>query len=191
MKKTLIVTAHPSSKGFTHQIAAAYKKGREAKGYQVEILDLYKTDLKQDYLTFEEKSDMSIVDDTKKAIQAKITESDDIVFVHPLWWVGTPAILKNFIDQNLSSRFAFRYIDGKPVGLLTGKTSSVFITCDGPLWLYVLIALPFMVIWRFAILQYCGLRVNTISVFDRKMFRSEAEQQKFLKKVEKKALKFK
>ena len=43
----LIITAHPSSKGFTHKIAESFKTGAEASGKTVEILDLYKTDLQK------------------------------------------------------------------------------------------------------------------------------------------------
>jgi putative NADPH-quinone reductase len=157
--KTLIITAHPSSKGFTHQIAEAYKKGCEVKARasvengpkftasidggsptdtteqststtsesSVEILDLYKTDIKQDFLRYEERSDMAKPDSAREAMQAKIASADDIVFVHPMWWVSPPAILKNFIDVNFAAHFAFRYINGKPVGLLKGKTTSVVI----------------------------------------------------------------
>ena len=37
---TLIVTAHPSPEGHTHQIAAAYREAREKRGDHVESLDL-------------------------------------------------------------------------------------------------------------------------------------------------------
>lgn len=191
--KTLIVTAHPSSKGFTHQIAEAYKKGREAKALalgvsaesEVEILDLYKTDIKQDFLRYEERADMGKPDPARDAMQAKITAADNIVFIHPLWWVSAPAILKNFIDVNFAARYAFRYVNGSPVGLLKGKTGAVFITCDGPRWLYWLIAMPFRTIWIHGIIQLCGIKVKAFKLFDRKMFRTEEEKAKFLQKVEK------
>lgn len=184
--KTLIVTAHPSSKGFTHQIAEAYKKGRESKGHTVEILDLYKTDLKQDFLKFEDiREDLAKPDSVRDQMRAKITEADDIVFCHPLWWVGMPAILKNYIDVNFGARFAYRYVNGRPVGLLKGKTSSVFITCDGSLWMYRIMSMPFKVIWKYPILLLCGFKVRSFEVFDKKLFRTESEQKSFLEKVEK------
>lgn len=182
---TLIVTAHPSSKGFTHQIAEAYKKGKEAKGDTVEILDLYKTELQQGYLSFENiREDLSKPDPIREAMQSKIVKADNIVFIHPLWWLGTPAIMKNYIDVNFSAHFAFKYVNGKPVGLLQGKTAAVFITCDGSLWLYRLLALPFKTIWKYPILMLCGLKVKAFEVFDRKLFRTEGEKDKFLHKVE-------
>ena len=182
---TLIITAHPSSKGFTHRIAAAFSRGRTETGHTVEILDLYKTDLKQDYLNFENIREIP-VDPIRVALQAKITGADEIVLVHPLWWMGPPAIMKNFLDNNLMARFAYRYLEGgKRVGLLKGKKAKVFITCDGPLYIYLLLAMPFWTIWFFGVLTFCGMKVTSFKLFDQKMKRSEAECDAFLKKVEK------
>lgn len=181
--KSLIITAHPSSKGFTHKIAEAYKKGKEELGWEVEILDLYKTDLKQGFLTYEEKTDMANPDPVREAMQAKITSANDIVFVHPLWWVSMPAILKNFLDVNFAAHFAFKYVNGRPVGLLKGKTGSVFITCDAPKWLYMVIAMPFETIWRLAIIRYCGLKGKAFKVFYKKLFSTTERDQEFLDMV--------
>ncbi len=182
---TLIVTAHPSSKGFTHEIAAAYARGRTTQGHTVEILDLYKTDLKQGFLTFENFREYDHDVETRKVIQQKLMDAGEVVFIHPLWWMGPPAILKNFLDNNLTARFAFRYIDGKLVGLMKGRDARVFITCDGNFWLYFMMALPFWSIWYFAILRYCGFNVKSLKVLDKKMKRSREYLDKYLVMVEK------
>lgn len=87
-KNILIITAHPSSLGFTHKIADAYKMGSEEVGNTVEILDLYKTDLKQDFLKFENPRDMANPDSVREIMHKKITEANELVFVHPMWWNG-------------------------------------------------------------------------------------------------------
>ncbi len=189
MKKILIVTAHPSSHGFTHQIANAFKEGALSKGHEVEVLDLYKTDLQMPFLTFEEKKEMANLSPAVLAIQDKMRWSTDMVFVHPLWWMGTPAIMKNFFDNVLTPGFAYKYIDGKRHGLLKDKTGHVFITCDAPMYLFRLMFVPFKMIWNFGLLYFCGLKHKSFEVFDRKLFRTEEEQQKFLKKVKKIAMK--
>lgn len=192
MHKTLIITAHPSSKGFTHQIAAAFKESREkasgkkamaAGGTTVEILDLYKTDLKQGFLTFENIREMP-ADPVRDALQKKILEADELVFIHPMWWLSPPAIMKNFLDNNFGARFAYKYeLGGKRVGLLGPRTARVYITCDGPLWIYILLALPFWSIWSLGILHFCGLKVKSFSVFDKKRLRTEKEMEHYLRKV--------
>lgn len=183
-KKALVITAHPSSKGFTHKIAEAYIKGVTQAGGEAELLDLYKTDLKQDFLRFESVREIA-PDAARTAIQAKITAADELVFIHPLWWLGPPAILKNFLDQNISARFAFQYVNGKRVGLLKGKSACVFITCDGSMFLYTLLAQPFRITWQLAVILYCGMKNRAFKVLDKKTWRSEADQQKFLTKIEK------
>jgi NAD(P)H dehydrogenase (quinone) len=189
---TLIVTAHPSSKGFTHEIANKFAETRRKLGYTVEILDLYKTDLKQDYFAYEELRTMP-ADPVKAAMQKKITDANEVVFIHPLWWMGPPAIMKNYIDVNFAARFAYRYLPpsnpnskmGKRVGLLHGKTARVFITCDGSRWTYLALGLPFAVIWVLCILTYNGMTMGNFTLLDRKMFRTREYLDNFLKKVEK------
>ena len=180
--KTLIITAHPSPKGFTHKIAEAYKSGAESVGVDVEIIDLYKEPVRQPYLTFENIKDLK-ADQLRDHYQNKIKEANDIVFVHPLWWGAPPAILKNFIDCNFSSQFAFKYVNGRPVGLLNGRTAGVYITCDGSMWIYRLLALPFKIVWGLIVLRTCGLKVRKISVLDKKNKKTEEELVKFLETV--------
>lgn len=197
-KKALVITAHPSSKGLTHRIAEAYKRGAESTGASVEIMDLYAPEFRQDFLRFENIRETP-TDAVKEAIQKKISEADELVFIHPLWWMGPPAILKNFLDVNISARFAFRYVPrvgfwskcaglvmggGKRIGMLQGKTACVFITCDGPLWLYSMMALPFWSVWHFAILYYCGMKTRAFRILDKKTFRPESDWNKYLAKAE-------
>ena len=188
--KTLIITAHPSSKGFTHRIAEAYKEGAQSSGLEVEILDLYKEPILQGYLSFENIKDKT-VDLLRDSYQNKIWEASDIVFIHPLWWGAPPAIMKNFIDCNVSAGFAFKYVKGRPVGLLKGRTASVYITCDGAMWLYRLLGIPFRMTWSLITLRVCGLKVGKISIFDKKFKRTEEEHAKFLEGVKKDAKKLK
>jgi NAD(P)H dehydrogenase (quinone) len=201
-KKVLVVTAHPSSLGLTHRIADAYRRGAESVGAHVEILDLYKaaeSGLRQDFLTYENIRETP-TDNVKTIMQQKIADADELVFVHPLWWMGPPAILKNFIDVNFSARFAFRYVprigiwskfagilmgEGKRIGMLKGKSACVFITCDGTYLLYFLMALPFWSIWHFGTFFYCGIKTRSFRVLDQKTFRPPADWDKFLSKIEK------
>ena len=130
---SLIITAHPSSHGFTHAIAQKYRETKEKKGHTVEVLNLYTTDLKMGYLTYEEKSDMKKSDPVREAIQTRITAADELVFVFPIWHVNMPAILKNFFDTIFTGGFAYQYTKDTfifPIKLLGGKTARVFCTCD-------------------------------------------------------------
>ncbi len=186
MSKTLIVTAHPSSKGLTHGIANSVAEARREKGVEVEILDLYKTNLRQDFFAFE---DIHVIpaDPNRDALQKKIAEADELIFVHPIWWLSMPAIMKNFIDNNIQARFAYRYIEGKRVGLLKGKTARVYVTCDAPKMLYLFLAVPYFTVWVAGILVFCGVKVNSFTVIRNRGFKDDAERAVYLSKLKKKS----
>ena len=173
---TLIVTAHPSSKGLTHQIAATYKELSETEGRQVEVLDLYTTELKQDFLRFEDAREMT-KDDITVQMQQKIDWAEEIVFVFPVWWADAPAILKNWVDCNFSAGFAFKYIDGKPVGLLKGKTARIFATSRAPGFVYTIFPVSYRILWGMMRLGFCGIKTTSIKVFG-KMNKMDDEQKK-------------
>ncbi len=161
---TLIITAHPSSKGFTHVIANTYRENSELEGRQVELLDLYTTDLKQDFLRFENMKEIR-KDKTTESMQQKIEWAEEIVFVFPVWWADAPAILKNWIDCNFTAGFAFKYIDGKPVGLLKGKTARIYATSGAPSFVYTLFPLSYRLLWGMLRLGFCGMKTTSIKVF--------------------------
>lgn len=124
------------------------------------------------------------IDEIKNLYQEKIKWADHIIFIHPLWWGTMPAILKNFIDCNFSSGFAFKYQNGRPVGLLKGRMVSVYITCDGPMWAYRILGVPFKRIWSELFFGIVGLKIKNFRILDKKFKRTEGELERFLKKVE-------
>ncbi len=184
MSKTLIITAHPSSKGFTHGIANAVLEKRKEAGDEVEIIDLYKTNFTQDYLRFENIREVP-PDKNREIIQQKITEANELIFVHPIWWLSMPAIMKNFIDNNITAKFAYKYVKGKRVGLLKGKTARVYVTCDAPFWLYLILAIPYLTVWVAGILMFCGIEVTGFTIIRNRKFKNDNARTKFLEKLKK------
>ena len=185
--KRLIITAHPSSTWFTHKIAKSYKEGAESIWDKAEIVNLYDKKYYQDFLAFEDIKNIKedIVRDT---IQEKISKSDELIFVFPIWWWWFPAILKNFFDVNLSSWFAFKYLKWwKVEKLLSGKKAKVFATCDAPWFIYKLFIFPLRVKWYLSmyILGFCWIKITNFLLFD-SMWKSkwdESKREKMLKKV--------
>lgn len=154
--KTLIISAHPSSAGHTHQIVNTYTKAREALGHEVQHYDLYTTEHQLPFLKFESPSEWP-AHPSITHFQDRVIWADEIVFVHPVWWHGMPAIMKNWIDTIFQSKFAFKYVDGKPVGLLKGRSAKVFATSGGPTLLFTIFFSPFRLVWEKMINGFCGL----------------------------------
>jgi NAD(P)H dehydrogenase (quinone) len=159
MKKILIINCHPNHASFNFGIAAAYKKGALEAGADVKeiiIADLaFNPNLKHGYQQRTEHEP-----DLIEAWE-KIKWADHLVWIHPVWWGGLPAIAKGFIDRLFLPGMAFQY---KPNSvfwdkLLTGKTARIIATLDQPGWYYwLMFGRPSTNQLRKSTLEFCGVK---------------------------------
>ncbi len=164
--KTLVITAHPSTKGFTHKIAQRYQSAQQAVGGDVRVIDLYRDmDYRQDFLSFEDAKGSWSGQDVRDRIQSDISWADELVFVCPMWWSGMPAIMKNFLDNNFTAGFAFTYENGRPKGLLSEKTVRLFMTADGPKVMYAVIKPLLWILMSKVIFGFCGMKMMSFDIF--------------------------
>ncbi len=159
--KSLIIYAHPNTGGHCKFILEELTSDFEIQGIDYELLDLYK--MKYDPVLHEDEhytAGKRSVSKQNRTIQMQIKNADLLIFIYPLWWGSMPAILKGFIDKVFVSGYAFEYINGRPVGLLKGKTAFVFMTSGGPAWYYKLTGnVPARMIKSFA-LEFCGIKTK-------------------------------
>lgn len=172
--KILMITAHPSTMGHTHQISQAYKEEKEKLGAEIHLYDLYKTKHQLPFLSFE---DTRAWPNTQaiKHFQDEIIWAEEIVFIHPVWWSGMPAILKNWLDSILQTKFAYRYENGKKVTMLDGRTVKIFSTSGGPAWIYHIFFAPFRLTWTKYILDFCGMETSDFKVCGHMAFPNREE----------------
>lgn len=94
MKKILVICGHPSPTSLNHELTLSYLKGANESGFAVKelfISDLvFNPNLASGY---EKKTELE--PDLQKA-QEYISWADHLVFVHPVWWGGIPALFKDF-----------------------------------------------------------------------------------------------
>ena len=110
--KVFIVYCHPSRTSFTYEIYKSFEKGLLDAGHEVTVSDLYEMDFRTD-LSEEEylretyyKADAPLSDDVI-AEQAKIQNSDAIVFIYPVFWTEAPAKLVGWFDRVWTTGFAY------------------------------------------------------------------------------------
>jgi putative NADPH-quinone reductase len=180
---TLIITANPRIEGLSHKIADTYMKAHKAVGNTCEILNLYTDPLRQKFLEFQ---DIAVPgkDPHRKTIQDKILKADRIVFAFPLWWYEAPAILRNFIEVNFTSGFAFKFGKTGIIGLLKPKEVQLFVSTGGPKWLYSLGLFPLARSFR-RTLKDCGFTNTAKVVFGANRDKTPNEINAWLKVVEK------
>jgi putative NADPH-quinone reductase len=139
--KKLIVIANPVLDSFSFKILNQLEKVLTSLDQEYEILDLYRCKPQQEFYTHQE-------DDSIKYFQSKISEANNLIFVHPLYWCSVPAILKNFLDQNFREGFAYKYgKEEKYIPLLKEKSMIIIITSNESTEGYKEVGNPYKIFW--------------------------------------------
>ena len=164
--KALLIVAHPKQESFSFAMANKYKELAVAQGYEVVLIDLYRTEYQQPFFTFEDANDL-IQTPEMIYFQERISWADEIVFVFPYWWGSVPAILKNFIDWNFSGGFAFKYVNSRPQGMLIGKNVKIYTTTGAPSFYYKISGanrrLKKMLQKQFV--EFCGMKLKSFNIY--------------------------
>ena len=165
MKKILIINAHPNKDSLCTAIADTYKKGAINSNNHVHLEEI--TIAKLDFnpnLNYGYQKKIELEPDLLKA-QELILWCDHMVWIHPVWWGGIPALAKGFIDRVFLPDFAFKYRENSMLWdkLLKGKSARIITTIDQPSWYYTLIyGKPSVNQLKKSTLQFCG--INPVKV---------------------------
>ena len=158
MKKILIINGHPDKNSFCFGLAEAYMNGvlhSNSEVKQIIIRDLkFNPNLEYGY----EKR--TVLEPALLEAWEKIKWADHLVWVHPVWWGGLPAITKGFIDRLFLPGLAFRYRENSVWWdkLLKGKTAHIITTLDQPsLYYWFVFGRPSVNQLKKTVLQFCGI----------------------------------
>ncbi len=159
MKKILIINGHPNAESFCFGIADAYKRGALCVGAELKEITIRELTFNPN-LSFGYWKRTELEPDLLEAWE-KIKWADHLVWVHPVWWGGLPAITKGFIDRLFLPGFAFQYRKNSVWWdkLLTGKTAHIITTLDQPGWYYWLVfGRPSVNQLKKTVLGFCGIK---------------------------------
>lgn len=166
MKKILVINGHPNKESLNFGLAEAYMKGAKDSGAAVEQLVIADLDFNPN-LQFGYQKVSPLEPDLVNA-WLKIKWADHLIWVHPVWWGGLPAITKGFIDRVFLPGYAFKYRKGSMFWdkLLKGKTARIITTLDQPGWYYWLAyGRPSVNQLRKSTLQFSGVSPVKVSYF--------------------------
>jgi NAD(P)H dehydrogenase (quinone) len=159
MKKILIINGHPNKDSFNFGIAKAYKNGAEKSG--AEVKEIIITDLLfNPNLQFGYQKRIEHEPDLIEA-WAKILWAEHLVWIHPVWWGGLPAMTKGFIDRLFLPGFAFQPKENSIWWdkLLKGRSAHIITTIDQPSWYYRFVyGRPSVNQLKKTVLEYCGIK---------------------------------
>lgn len=158
-----IFVSHPNHESLV--TAGCREIGRHLQGLGADVaaFDLYQDGF-DPTMSLEEIRRRASFDTLVLRYQKAIEDCSLLVFGHPDWWEGVPAILKGFVDRVFRPGVAFSY-DGPEFGrqrhipLLTDKSALIVATTDRS---KPREADPIARFWREGVLAYCG--IETVGV---------------------------
>jgi putative NADPH-quinone reductase len=159
MKKIAIINGHPNKDSFNFGIAEAYRSGAIEAGAEVKEIVIRDLHFNPN-LQFGYQKRMELEPDLLKAWEV-IQWADHLVWIHPVWWGGFPALMKGFIDRLFLPGMAYKYRENSVWWdkLLKGKTAHIITTLDQPGWYYRLFfGRPSVNQLKKSILEYCGVK---------------------------------
>ncbi|MGR3856689.1 NAD(P)H-dependent oxidoreductase [Chryseobacterium indologenes] len=186
MKKIAIINGHPNKDSFNFGLAEAYRLGASETGAEVREIVIRDLNFNPN-LQFGYQKRMELEPDLLKAWEI-IQWADHLVWVHPVWWGGFPALMKGFIDRLFLPGMAYKYRENSVWWdkLLKGKTAHIITTLDQPGWYYRLFfGRPSVNQLRKSILEYCGVKPVKVTYVG--IIRNSKDEQRtqWLRKVKK------
>ncbi|WP_125761620.1 NAD(P)H-dependent oxidoreductase [Companilactobacillus hulinensis] len=126
--KTIIYT-HPYNNSFNHAILNTMTNYFDSNNEAYQIIDLYKDDFNPvlSSVELQQYSTGKVTDPLVTKYQKMISESDELIFIFPIWWHNLPAMLKGFLDKTMLNNFAYNEDNGWS-GLLTYIKKATVIT---------------------------------------------------------------
>ena len=111
-KTVLVILAHPDGKNsFNAAIARTAVVALEESGYLPVLRDLYAEGF-DPVMTLEEATRPVVeAPEAMKLEMEQVKNCAGMVFVHPNWWGGPPAILRGWIDRVVRNGFAYGFTE--------------------------------------------------------------------------------
>ncbi len=136
--KTSIVFAHPWHGSFNKAVLDVVIESLQQRKKDYQVIDLNKDGfnpvMQESDLALFSKGETS--DNLVKKYQKLLNDSDQVVFIFPIWWFGMPAILKGFIDKVMLKTYAYEYGKIGLIGKLTNiKSTTIITTSEMPTFL--------------------------------------------------------
>lgn len=177
MKKITILNGHPNKESLNASLVQAYAAGANEKGATIRIITIADLSFNPN-LQYGYQKRIELEPDLLQAIE-DIKWADHLVWIHPVWWGGLPALLKGFIDRTFLPGITYQYRDNSLLWdkLLKGKTAHIITTLDQPGWYYRLIyGRPSVNQLKKSTLAFCG--VKPVKVTYMGIIRNSTEHQR-------------
>ncbi|MGL5274749.1 Putative NADPH-quinone reductase (modulator of drug activity B) [Myroides marinus] len=162
IKRILVINGHPDPDSYNQALAQSYLKELETHlSIQIRYLALHTLEFNPN-LEYGYRKRTELEPDLLLALE-DIKWADHMVWIHPLWWLGLPALMKGFFDRAFLPGITFvHHSSDNTEVLLLGKTARI-ITTGGDLNKEIyndVYKQSGLIQLKEGILEYCGVHVT-------------------------------
>lgn len=162
----LVINGHPNPTSLNATLAQTYIATAQALGATVRYLAIGELHFNPN-LQYGYAKRMELEPDLLRALD-DIYWSTHQVWIHPMWWVCMPAIMKGFFDRLFLPGLVFKHHTSTHTeGLLQGKTARIIVTMGdlSPEIHQSVYHASGSIPLKEGILAYCGVEVEQAEVF--------------------------
>ncbi len=155
-----VIFSHPWDKSFNKSILDNIIQKYEKENIQYNLIDLYRDNFNP-VMTAEDLELFSkgeYNDSLVGKYQEFIKQSDELVFIFPIWWSLMPAMMKGFLDKVFLKGFAYKDTEFGIKGLLENVKSAKVITTATSPKLFMIILGSINWLFNFGIAKSVGIK---------------------------------
>lgn len=130
--KVSLLLGHQKPGSFNHGIAQLVFETLREAGHEPMLHDLYQEGFDPVLPAGEDKLPEELLPGEIRAHIEEVREAEGLVFVHPNWWGGPPAILRGWVDRVFRQGSVYNFTPDGPVSYIGDKIIQVFSTSNTP-----------------------------------------------------------
>ena len=130
--KTLLILGHPKPTSLNHAIAETSVSVLKTLGHEVVVHDLYQEHFDPVLPADEENQPDAELPAYLQVHLRHFKEAEGVIFIHPNWWGGPPAILRGWIDRVVRNGSCYNFTKDGVVSHVGGKIVQIFSTSNTP-----------------------------------------------------------
>ncbi|MDR1483874.1 MAG: NAD(P)H-dependent oxidoreductase [Planctomycetaceae bacterium] len=166
--RVLIILANPNRDSFNHAICSVVRRELLLLNHYVFFRDLYAEGFDPVLPPNENLLRESELPLFLRNYIYDVRDADGLIFIHPNWWGGTPAILRGWIDRVLRQDSIYNFTPNGVVSRIGNKIVQIFSTSNTPRDIELNVyGDPIEVFWKTIVFGILGAKS-----FERKNFES-------------------
>jgi len=183
--KVLLILGHPKPNSFNYAIAEKSIAALKKLGHEVVFHDLYQEHFDPvlppgEHILPEEALPAFLQEHLRS-----FKEADGVVFVHPNWWGGPPAILRGWIDRVIRTNSCYQFTPSGVVSHVGGKIVQIFSTSNTPRDIEINVyGDPIENFWKVVVFGLLGTKSFERRNFESIVMSTPAEREDWLAEVE-------